>query len=517
MMQEKAIDLSAYWDVLRKWWWILALGVLIASGGAYIVSKATSPTYVAAVKLLVQGGQTPGSPSLSEIEVSQRLALNYGDLIKTRRVMEQVIEQLSLPYGPGSLSAKITARSPRSLIEIRVVDLNPQMAAQIANTTAEVFIDDLLNRQIAQIAQFQSVMSQYGISEDSAVITAQATALSMLSVVEEALPPSTPSSPRTKLNVLAASVIGLLVASMLIFLLEYVDNTLKSPDELAVITGIHNLGAVPYFPPNDSLSPSISEGKQSNTSLTEAFRFVRSNLEFATLDSKGFSRLLITSSIPGEGKTMTAANIAKSMAQEGVSVILVDTDLRKPAQHRMFGVENRMGLTQLLLGSATLEEVLIQTQIENLQLLTSGPLPPDPPRILRSDRMKEIIEQLDNAVEYVIYDSSPLLSVTDPMLVARLVDGVVFVADARGTSRNLVQRGFEALRQADVNVIGTILNKIPSKEHDYYYYSDDEIDRSRNGRFGFLSNISMKPNPLFRTQVAAKGFAKRLFSRIKGR
>jgi capsular exopolysaccharide synthesis family protein len=228
---------------------------------------------------------------------------------------------------------------------------------------------------------------------------------------------------------------------------------------------------------------------------------------------------MITSSIPGERKTTTAANIAKSMAQEGVSVILVDTDLRKPAQQRMFGVENRMGLTQLLLGSATLEEVLIQTQFENLQLLTSGPLPPDPPRILRSDRMKEIVEQLDNAVEYVIYDSSPLLSVTDPVLMARLVDGVVLVADARGTSRNLVQRGIEALRQADVNVIGTILNKIPPKEQNYYYYyySDDEIDRSRNGRFGFLSNISMKPNPLDRTQVAAKGFVKRLFSRIKGR
>ena len=295
---------------------------------------------MATVKVLVQGRQTPGLPSASDIQASRELAKNYGELITTRPIMERVAQELSLD--PGSV--KISVTSPRSLIEITARNPDSELAATIANTTARVFIDDFRSRQFVQIAQFQASLEQYGIIQDPSIIAAQAALLSTLAVVEEALPPSSPIGSNQRTKIFLAMILGLIFAGLLVALLEYLDDTIRSVDELAVITGMPNLsggmpivGSVPRQSTRNGRGPLILDEQNRDGPMVEAYKFLQTNLEFAALGTRGLKALLITSSAPEEGKTTTAANLAISMAGEGKSVILVDADLRKPAQHRIFG------------------------------------------------------------------------------------------------------------------------------------------------------------------------------------
>lgn len=254
-MQDPGMDIRAYWRIFRKWWWVLGLGVVGAVLIAFFLNGTLTPIYGAKAKILVQGRQTPRLPSVGETEASQQLARNYSDLIKTRPIQLLVVQQLSLPYGPGTLSGKISVSSPRSLIEIRVSDPDPELAAKISNTTARTFIDEFRSRQFLQIAQFQASLSQYGIVQDPSIIAAQASTMSTLSIVEEALAPSAPSSPRTRINMMIAAVLGLLAAGLVVVLLEYLDNSIKSSEELKAITGMAVLSAVMRYQPRNGLGP----------------------------------------------------------------------------------------------------------------------------------------------------------------------------------------------------------------------------------------------------------------------
>ena len=241
---QEGLDLRAYWGILRRRWWILVLSVVSIATTAFFVSNSITPIYDATAKILVQGGQAPGIPTAGEIQASQQLAKNYSDLIKTRPILNQVIDSLSLSYNAGVLSGKISIKSPRSLIEIEASDPDPQMASQIANATAEIFIEDFRDRQFTEIAQFQASLSQYGITNDASLITAQAATLSSLSIAEPAIPASFPSSPNTRLNIILAAFLGILVGGLLVFLIEYLDDRIKSPDELESVAGLRSMGSV---------------------------------------------------------------------------------------------------------------------------------------------------------------------------------------------------------------------------------------------------------------------------------
>ena len=497
-MEDEGLDLRAYWRILLRRWWIFILGVLGAALAAFFISGAMTPIYEAKAKVFVQGGQTPGAPSLGDIQTSEKLADNYGDLIKTRPVLEQVIQALSLPYSPDALFDKLSVNSPRSLIEIKVSDPDPELAATIANTTAQTFIDHFREQQFKQISQLQASLSQFGIADDSSMVAAQAGTISTLSVAEEALPPSSPSSPRTILNVILAAVLGLLVAGLVVFLLEHLDDRIKSPDELKALTGIVALGSVPLYQTRNGMGPITLADEHQHSHLAESYKFLQTNLEFAASGTEDLKALLVTSSSPKEGKTTTAANLAISVAKEGKSVILVDSDLRRPALHRVFDLGDHKGLTHLILGNATLEEVLAPTKIESLRVIPSGPLPPDATVVLRAPRMKEIVDQLKNSADLVVFDSSPLLAVSDPMLLAPLVDGVLLVVDMNHSRRDAVKRGVEAIRKAKPGLAGAVLNKVSAKRggyyYNYYYYYDHPEETKKRkfyhpGRLGLLSKV----------------------------
>ena len=238
------------------------------------------------------------------------------------------------------------------------------------------------------------------------------------------------------------ALIGLVVVGVAIFAIEYLDFSIKGPEELKFITNMPVLGSVMRHRGNDGRElVDLSPDAQGHNPLAESYKFLQTNLRFASLDVNGeetLNTLLVTSSSPAEGKTTAAANLSISVAKEGNSVILVDADLRKPALHRVFGLNDRKGLTHLLMGTATLDEVMAETEIGGLHVIPSGPLPPDATYILRSAKMKEVIASLRSRVGLVVFDSPPLLSVTDPMVLAPLVDGTLLLVDAHHTGRENV-------------------------------------------------------------------------------
>lgn len=203
---------------------------------------------------------------------------------------------------------------------------------------------------------------------------------------------------------------------------------------------------------------------------TEAYRAIRTNIQFASVveDTKV---ILVTSTIPGEGKTATSCNLGVVTAAAGKKVLIIDADMRKPQVHQRFQVSNLFGLSSLLIRERTLEECIVPTETSGLYVLTSGPIPPNPAEILSSRTFADLVASLRNQFDTIIIDSPPVLSVSDTLNVARVSDGVLFVVDAQKTHRQHVKKAVHAVSQFDTRILGVVLNRVKQKKSEYNYYS----------------------------------------------
>jgi len=225
--------------------------------------------------------------------------------------------------------------------------------------------------------------------------------------------------------------------------------------------------------------------KAPKSPLAEAYRTLRTNLNFAEMD-QAYRSILISSVNPQDGKSITAANLAVVLAQTGTKVILVDCDLRKPIQHKIFQVGNEKGITNCLAQNIEVEEVVQEVEIENLNILTSGPIPPNPAEMLGSERAKALWLLLLEKYDYVIIDAPPILAVADASILAAQVDGVVMVINSGDTRIDLAREAKEQLQKASAHLIGVILNKVKMNSSDYqyyYYYSQDSSDKQTGIKF----------------------------------
>jgi protein-tyrosine kinase len=205
------------------------------------------------------------------------------------------------------------------------------------------------------------------------------------------------------------------------------------------------------------------------SAVAEAYRTLRTNLGFASLDETCRS-ILVTSAGPGDGKSTTASNLAVVLAQAGNQVILVDCDLRKPMQHKIFGVENGRGLANCLLQNLPVEEIAHKDLVPNLTVLTSGPIPPNPAEILASEKVRTLWGSLLEHYDYVVVDSPPVLAVTDTPLLASQIQGVLLVVEAASTRTDIAKDAKEQLVRANARLLGVVLNKVKMQSQDYYYY-----------------------------------------------
>lgn len=201
----------------------------------------------------------------------------------------------------------------------------------------------------------------------------------------------------------------------------------------------------------------------------EAYRTLRTNLSFAALDKECRS-ILLTSVSPSDGKTTTAANLAIVLAQADKRVMLVDCDMRRPMLHKVFGVENKQGLTNCLLQNKRPEEVAVHGLIDNLTIVTSGPIPPNPAEIITSHKITSLWESILESYDYLIIDSPPILAVTDAVLLSNQVDGVLLVVESGGTKIEYAKQAKEQLNRANARILGVVINKVHMRTQDYHYY-----------------------------------------------
>ncbi|SNX55045.1 CpsD/CapB family tyrosine-protein kinase [Thermoanaerobacterium sp. RBIITD] len=224
---------------------------------------------------------------------------------------------------------------------------------------------------------------------------------------------------------------------------------------------------------------------KAKTSISEAFRALRTNLQFTSVDNKVKS-ILITSSLPNEGKSTIIKNLAYALAMTGSRIIVIDCDLRNPTVHQMFKISNMNGLTNIIVEDANYQKYIISDkEYDNLDIIPSGPIPPNPSELLGSNKMKNFINNLKEDYDYILLDAPPVLLVTDPTVLAPIVDGVILVVQANKTEIDVTKRAKEILTNLKANILGVVLNKV--KEHNkgyyyYYYYSDDGSKHKKKRR-----------------------------------
>ena len=232
----------------------------------------------------------------------------------------------------------------------------------------------------------------------------------------------------------------------------------------------HNLKQNQNRIQNQNLNLKIITHVNPKSPVAEAYRILRTNLNFVAVD-KPFKSVMVTSAGPAEGKSTTMANLGVAMAQAGVKTLVVDCDMRRPRQHKIFELPNTKGFTNLLADRGiALEEVIRDTAVPGLKVITSGPIPPNPSELLASKQVKSVIEELESRFQLVLFDSPPVVAVADAAILASQVDGVLVVIRAHQTKQNLAESAKNLLDKASANIIGIVLNGIPMSGEDYYYY-----------------------------------------------
>jgi capsular exopolysaccharide synthesis family protein len=289
-------------------------------------------------------------------------------------------------------------------------------------------------------------------------------------------------------TVLLAAASGFLLAVGGIFLIEFLDDTVKSADDLTQLTGLTVLGNITRIPGAGS-NRKLLQVEEAPFPILEAYRTLRTNLLVSSIDQP-IHAMCVTSPVPLDGKSTTVANLGVIIAKAGKSVILVDADLRRSSLHKFFDLPNRTGLTNVLIqDEPTLDGWLQDTGVDNLRLLASGPLPPNPPELLGSQKMRRLCESLVQEADMVIFDTPPTLLVTDATVLAMMVDGVLVITDAEKTRRGAIQETVENLRKAGANLLGAVMNRMPARGGEYSYYRYDYDQHEQNRRRGMLDRI----------------------------
>jgi len=305
---------------------------------------------------------------------------------------------------------------------------------------------------------------------------AEAGKVSNIRVIDPARPPEGPVKPRKRMNLVIGVVLGVMVGLGGAFVVEYMDKSVKTPQEVEAI-GIPVLGCVPVIRPKgkpktqvDGIRERMVTKFSRRSHVREAYRGVRTGIQFTSPD-KPIRCVVVTSTMPGEGKTLTGINLGIVMAELGMRTVLIDADMRRPMLHKVFDKPKEPGLTNVLMGHVELDTVMYDTEVEGLQVVTCGRIPPDPVKLLGATKMRELIKELGEMVEFVVMDAPPVLTGTDVMVLGREVDGVILVVQLGKTMGEMLERVKKMVESMGVKLIGAIINNVKvSNMYGYYQY-----------------------------------------------
>ncbi|MDD5439049.1 MAG: polysaccharide biosynthesis tyrosine autokinase [Candidatus Omnitrophica bacterium] len=296
-----------------------------------------------------------------------------------------------------------------------------------------------------------------------------------VSVQDQAEIPTVPIKPKKLLNIILSVIVGALGGMALAFFFEYLDNTIKTSDDIAMMTRKPFLGSVPDITKMTGKMTDFERDmlvhRKPKDPVAEAYRSIRTSILFSFTEEHPLKSLVVTSPGPQEGKTTTLCNLGIAMAQNNRRILLVDADMRKPRLHDTFGKKNTEGLSNFLSCQSTFDELLQETGVENLFLISGGPNPPNPSELLSSKKMKEFIGIAQQKFDIIFFDTPPIAVVTDAAVLTHHTDGIIVVIRSHTTSKKVIPRIFAILEEAKSNVIGVILNKVDiTKGNPYYYY-----------------------------------------------
>ncbi len=290
-----------------------------------------------------------------------------------------------------------------------------------------------------------------------------------VSVLDSARPPDAPVRPKKMLNILLACMAGLTVGVGLAFVTEHLDTSIKTAEDVHALVDTPLLGNVPTIRLRGTAEKDQVALKERHSGAGEAYRNLRTNLRFLSPD-RPLKTILVTSTSPQEGKTLTACNLGISLALAGNRTLLVDADLRRPSMHRTFNVDNSRSLTKFLVNGTLFDPLVQETGVENLSVVPSGKHPPNPAELLDSDRMREFLAEAATHFDYVLVDSPPLLGLSDSIILSSMVDGAIQVIRSGKTTSAACCQAHQMLYNAGANVLGTVLNDINVQKNGYYYY-----------------------------------------------
>jgi polysaccharide biosynthesis transport protein len=285
-------------------------------------------------------------------------------------------------------------------------------------------------------------------------------------------------APKVPLIIGLTAFAALAVGLGLVLLFEYLDDTVKSKEDFDRYVALPFLGFIPRIDAKEAANPDLAADARSGSAIAEAFRAVRTSILFSR-SGKPVRSILVTSAGPGEGKTTVASNLAVTLAKHKGPVLLVDADLRRPRVAKALGVENKIGLTNYLIGEATLDDIVRPTSVAGLFVVTSGPIPPNPAELLHGDKLAQLLASALERYDRVVIDSPPIIAVSDARVIARCTDGLYLVISMGRTSWRVIQRSVESLTSIGAEVHGAILNNLaaPTGRYGYYYYRDYEVGK----------------------------------------
>ena len=481
---EHTLSLKDLLRMIRRRALTIVLVATLVAAVTVGLSLMQPPVYQASTTILVGQEQSDESPNLaSDIMGLQQITMTVVEAVNSRVVAEAVVEELNLDMAPETILGSMTVQqlTDTQFIQIDYVDTDPERAQQIANTIAEVSAE-----RIAEV------------SPNATAITA--------TTWEPAVEPTTPISPQPIRNGVLAMILGLGLGIGLAFLLESLDDSWRSSEEVEQLSGVSIFGIIPQFKPlrnankmknkktatpqnsavdsltleykpgengsNDNngyheteLSDSLVAAVDPSSVAAEAYRTLRTNLFYALVDNPP-KVIALTSPEPREGKSTTCANLGIMLAQAGKSTLVLDCDLRRPQVHKLFGVRNLRGMSEVLTGHKSLEEAW-QEPLPHLKVLTAGLVPPNPAELLGSRRFTELVQQAREQFDYVLIDAPPVEVISDPLILATQSDGVLLVMDAQNTRKVSLRRSMRSLEGVEASVFGTVMNNVDMSKREY--------------------------------------------------
>jgi succinoglycan biosynthesis transport protein ExoP len=446
------VTIQDYLRVLRERWIIVATAALVAVISACAAWSLHPPEYTAKLTLYVsaQAADTANAAYQGSLLSEQRVS-SYVKLVSSTRVSRGVIRDLGLVGTPEAVAGQVSASSaPDSvLIDVAVVDGSPEGAAAIADSVGRVFV--------GLVAELERPSAAGDVPPVA------------VRVVEQATVPTRPSSTGLPVILVLGILGGAAVGLGLALARNATDTSIKSVEQLHNLAGAPNLGTIGYDGNIPKLPLTVHEAPQSPRA--EAFRQLRTNLQYVDVDNP-CKVIVVTSALPGEGKTTSVCNLAIAMAAAESRVLVVEADLRRPEMASLLGLDGSAGLTDILAGRLEAQKVIQPWAGGSFDVLASGPLPPNPSELLASRQMAALLGELRDRYDVVLVDSPPLLPVTDAAAMAPATDGAILVCRSKKTTREQVSRAVAALAAVSVPLLGTVFTMVPrSGSRAYAHYN----------------------------------------------